>query len=495
MGGRLKGSVFKFKPFSRKQKKVLTWWLPESGVSNADGVIADGAIRSGKTVCMALSFVMWSMDTFNEQNFGLCGKTVGSFRRNVLSVLKQMLNSRGYTFKDKRSENLFIISRGAVTNYYYIFGGKDESSQDLIQGITLAGVLFDEVALMPESFVNQAMGRCSVDGSKYWFNCNPEGPEHWFKKGFIDGAADKRLLYLHFRMSDNLSLSAEVLRRYASYWTGVFYRRYILGEWCMAEGLVYSEFDPEKNVVDGLPEAFQQFGTWYMSIDYGTLNPFSCGLWCVYKGHAIRVREYYYSGRESGHQLTDEEYYSEVEKLAGNLPIMHIVIDPSAASFIATIRRHGRFSVRKARNEVIPGISLTATMLKYGIVKISRNCGDALREFGLYRWDEDSTEDRVIKDNDHCLTGDTLVDTLTGQKPIKTLVGKVGLVWSYNGKKKVLRPYYGVRKTRINQPVLKITLENGKQVKCTPDHRILTESGWVRAKYLDKSSKILDIMD
>ena len=178
MAGRVKPAPFRFKPFSKKQKKILTWWLPESGVSDAEGIIADGAIRSGKTVCMALAFVQWSMDTFDGQNFGMCGKTVGSFRRNVLSVLKQMLTSRGYEHLDKRSENLLVITHDGKTNCYYIFGGKDEGSQDLIQGITLAGLLLDEVALMPESFVNQATARCSVDGSKFWCNCNPAGPEH-----------------------------------------------------------------------------------------------------------------------------------------------------------------------------------------------------------------------------------------------------------------------------------------------------------------------------
>ena len=163
-----KQTVFKFKPFSKKQKQVLTWWCPASSVKDKDGIIADGAIRSGKTVCMSLSFVMWAMNSFNGQNFGMCGKTIGSFRRNVLFWLKLMLKSRGYQTKDHRADNLLEVSRGNVTNYFYVFGGKDERSQDLIQGITLAGVFFDEVALMPESFVNQATGRCSVEGSKFW---------------------------------------------------------------------------------------------------------------------------------------------------------------------------------------------------------------------------------------------------------------------------------------------------------------------------------------
>jgi PBSX family phage terminase large subunit len=141
---------------------------------------------------MSLAFVQWSMHSFNGQNFGMCGKTVGSFRRNVLSVLKQMLPARGYTIRDRRTDNLVVISRGSIENYYYIFGGKDEGSQDLVQGITLAGILLDEIALMPESFVNQATGRCSVDGSKFWCNCNPAGPEHWFKKQWIDEQKKRR---------------------------------------------------------------------------------------------------------------------------------------------------------------------------------------------------------------------------------------------------------------------------------------------------------------
>lgn len=220
----LKLAGFRFKPFSRKQKQVLTWWLPESGVAHMEGIIGDGAIRSGKTVCMALAFVQWSMESFNGQNFGMAGKTVGSFRRNVLSVLKQMLMSRGYECADRRSDNLVVITRGDVTNYYYIFGGKDEGSQDLIQGITLAGLLLDEVALMPESFVNQATGRCSVEGSKFWFNCNPAGPEHWFKKQWIDKVKEKKMLYLHFTMEQLLETSLEQVEQLMTQTAEVGYR-------------------------------------------------------------------------------------------------------------------------------------------------------------------------------------------------------------------------------------------------------------------------------
>lgn len=242
--------LFHFQPFSKKQRKILNWWCPESPVKDYDGIIADGAIRSGKTVSMSLSFAIWAMDTFNGQNFAMCGKTIGSFRRNVLFWLKLMLQSRGYSITDHRADNLVVVRRNGKENYFYIFGGKDERSQDLIQGITLAGVFFDEVALMPESFVNQATGRCSVTGSKFFFNCNPDGPYHWFKVNWIDKATEKKLLYLHFTMDDNLSLSEEIKARYRSMYIGVFFKRYILGLWAAAEGIIYDMFDESRHVRD-----------------------------------------------------------------------------------------------------------------------------------------------------------------------------------------------------------------------------------------------------
>ena len=263
--------LFKFKPFSQKQRKVLNWWCNTSPVKDYDGIIADGAIRSGKTLSMSLSFVLWAMTSFQAQNFAMCGKTIGSFRRNVLFWLKLMLKSRGYRVTDHRADNLVVVSRGITENNFYIFGGKDEGSQDLIQGITLAGVFFDEVVLMPESFVNQATGRCSVEGSKFWFNCNPDGPYHWFKVNWIDRSAGylgkektrelrdkgeqvKRLLYLHFTMDDNLSLSEAIKKRYRKMYFGVFYKRYIMGLWSMAEGIVYDMFSEERHTFTDPPE-------------------------------------------------------------------------------------------------------------------------------------------------------------------------------------------------------------------------------------------------
>lgn len=238
----MKKSYFKWGAISKRQAKVLTWWKKGSRYASYNGIIADGAIRSGKTVSMAFSFVLWAMTTYDHNNFGMCGKTIASLRRNVLGTLKNQLRARGYTATERRADNLLVVTKGNRVNMFYIFGGKDESSQDLIQGITLAGVLFDEVALMPESFVNQATARCSVEGAKLWFNCNPSSVTHWFYQGWVLKCGKRKLLYLHFTMEDNLTLSEETKARYRSQYSGVFYRRYILGLWCVAEGLIYLQF-------------------------------------------------------------------------------------------------------------------------------------------------------------------------------------------------------------------------------------------------------------
>lgn len=425
---RQKGRTFHFSPFSRKQKQVLTWWCKDSPVHDKDGIIADGAIRSGKTVSMSLSFAMWAMSTFNGQNFAMCGKTIGSFRRNVLFWLKLMLKSRGYSVIDRRADNLIIIRKGDTENYFYIFGGKDERSQDLIQGITLAGVFFDEVALMPESFVNQATGRCSVEGSKFWFNCNPDGPYHWFKVNWIDKSTGylgkerveqirkkaaeegkdpglKEILYLHFTMDDNLSLSEEIKARYRSMYIGVFFKRYILGLWAAAEGVIYDMFDPEKHVKN-IKEFFQILvnGNRYVSCDYGTQNATVFLLWNKgIDGKWYCIREYYYSGRDKGKQKTDAEYADDLKKWLDGTRIKAMIVDPSAASFIVELRKRG-YKVIKANNDVLDGIRLVGMLLNLEMLIFSSSCTETIKEFASYIWDEKAAEhgeDKPVKQHDH----------------------------------------------------------------------------------------------
>lgn len=416
--------IFKFQPFSKKQKQVLTWWLPTSPVKDRDGIIADGAIRSGKTVSMSLSYVMWAMTTFSGQNFGMCGKTIGSFRRNVLFWLKLMLKSRGYGVVDHRSDNLIVVSKNGIENYFYIFGGKDERSQDLIQGITLAGCFFDEVALMPESFVNQATGRCSVDGSKFWFNCNPDGPYHWFKVNWIDKSVDflgkkkaeelkkknivlKNLLYIHFTMDDNLSLSEKVKERYRSMYTGVFYKRYIRGLWAVAEGIIYDMFSEEKHVQNILQffRSLTNSGR-YVSVDYGTQNATVFLLWNKgIDGKWYCIREYYYSGREKEEQKTDDQYIEDFKRFLDGTEIKAVIVDPSAASFIAALRKAG-FSVIKAKNDVEDGIRVVGMLLNQGKIVFSESCINTRKEFASYAWDKKAAErgeDKPIKTMDHAM--------------------------------------------------------------------------------------------
>jgi len=381
----------------------MTWWN-RAPLKSFDGILCDGAVRSGKTVCMAVGFFLWSMHRFHGQSFGICGKSIGALRRNIVVHLRSWLGGV-VSVSEYRGENKLIV-RGANghVNTFYLFGGQDERAYMQIQGITLAGVFLDEVALMPRSFVEQAVARCSVSGSRLWFNCNPAGPEHWFYREWVTQAGKKNMLHLHFTMEDNPALDVQVRRRYESLYTGVFYRRYILGQWCRAQGLVYA-FDPERHVTTlaSFAGGSVQRAEFYISVDYGTMNPFSAGLWMVLDGRALRLREFYYNGRAAQRQYTDEEYYDALEKLAGDLPVRQVIVDPSAASFIAVIRRHGRFSVRKAKNAVLPGIRLTASLLQGGALRFTDQCADTIREFGLYRWAEDEQTDTPVKEDDHAM--------------------------------------------------------------------------------------------
>ncbi len=397
---------FKFQPFSKKQRQVLNWWTSKSPVKDAEGIIADGAIRSGKTVSMALSFVMWAMKSFDGYNFAMCGKTVGSFRRNVWSVLRLMLISRGYKYTDHKTDNFVEIIWHGKINYFYIFGGRDESSQDLIQGMTLAGIFFDEVALMPESFVNQGTGRCSVEGSKYWFNCNPDGPKHWFKVNWIDKIKEKNLLYLHFTMDDNLSLSERIKQRYRSMYVGVFFLRYIKGLWKMAEGAIFDMWSEEENEIEegDLPISLQNYRR-YISIDYGTTNPMVF-LDIYDDGDTIWIpREYYYDSKEKQAQKTDKQYADDLVEFIKEGPYpTYVILDPSAASFKAELRSKG-IRVKDADNEVSDGIRMTSTMIAQRKIKmVVSKCRRTIGDITSYIWDAKAAErgeEKPVKTNDH----------------------------------------------------------------------------------------------
>ncbi|MGN0531729.1 MAG: PBSX family phage terminase large subunit [Eubacterium sp.] len=387
-----------FSAFSPKQMTALTWWCRTSPYANRNGLICDGAVRSGKTLCMSLSFVSWAFYNFGDTSFALCGKTITSLRRNVVTPMVPILTGLGFSVSERISRNYLEIKKGNVKNRFYLFGGRDESSASLIQGMTLGGVLFDEVALMPRSFVEQALARCSLDGSRFWFNCNPEHPFHWFYNEWIKKADEKGMLYLHFTMNDNPSLSAEIKARYKNLYSGAFYQRFIEGKWVAADGLVYPMFDGARHI-----RSSGDYTQYYLSCDYGTVNPFSLGLWGKSGDKWYRIDEYYHSSRDRGVQLTDEEYYAQLKHLAGDRVITALIIDPSAASFIETVRRHGEYRVIKADNDVLKGINRVCQALKDEEFYISPCCTDAIREFSVYRWDNDIKRDAPKKENDHAM--------------------------------------------------------------------------------------------
>ena len=381
--------------FSPKQRQVLTWW--QTGRWQA--LICDGAVRSGKTFCMGLSFFLWAQHDFNGRQFALCGKTVGALRRNLLTELVPCLRRIGMEVRENRSANTLTVVYAGHRNQFLLFGGKDASSAALIQGSTLAGLLLDETALMPRAFVEQAVARCSVRGSQLWFNCNPEGSEHWFYKEWIEKAESRGALRLHFTMEDNPGLPPEIRQRYERLYTGVFYRRFVLGEWAAAQGLVYDFFDPDKDAAE-VPDG--PFSAWRVSVDYGTVNPLSMGLWGEKNGVWYRVEEVYYDSRREGRQKTDAEYAEMLEQLVAGRDIQRVIVDPSAASFIETLRRKG-WQVMKADNDVADGIRVTADLLRQRRIVLCRPCRDCLREMALYCWDERSGRDAPRKEHDHAM--------------------------------------------------------------------------------------------
>jgi PBSX family phage terminase large subunit len=390
---------FKFQPFSLKQKKLLFFWEKGSPYDDRDIVIADGAIRSGKTIAMICSFIRWSLKHFNGENFILAGKTIGALKKNVIGPLQQILTAWNLKYEYNRSENFIIIG----DNTYYMYDASNEASQDKLQGLTAAGALGDEVALFPQNFVDQMIGRCSLDGAKIFLNCNPGSPYHFIKTEFIDKFKEKNILYMHFDMDDNLSLSEKVKARFRRMFSGVFYKRYILGLWVQAEGIIYDMFDEIKHKVQTIQRAYKEF---YVSCDYGTQNATVFLLWGNYLGKWYLVDEYYYSGRDKGKQKSDPQYYDDLVDFVGDRKIKAIVIDPSAASFIALIRQKGKFHVRKAKNDVLEGIRNVASALNDSLLQFNDCCVSTFKEFFSYVWDEKALqrgEDKPLKVMDHAM--------------------------------------------------------------------------------------------
>ena len=351
------------KRFSAKQKTAMTWWTSPK-YRSFDALICDGAVRSGKTLSMGVGFFLWAMRCFDGQQFALCGKTIVSLRRNVLHEILPWLGGLGFRCEEKRSENLLVVRCGGRENCFYLFGGRDEGSAGL------------------------------------WFNCNPEGPQHWFYREWILRAQERGALYLHFTMEDNPSLSPRIRARYEKAYSGTFYRRFILGEWTAAKGLIYDFFTPEE-YCRSVPE--QPWERVRISIDYGTVNPMSFGMWALKDGVWYRVKEYYYDARKEGRQKTDAEYLEDLKHFAAGQTVEKVIVDPSAASFIEAVKRAG-FAVSRADNNVADGLRVTADLLKQGKIVICGTCESCLKEIAQYCWEDGGAgRDQPKKEKDHAM--------------------------------------------------------------------------------------------
>ncbi|MBQ7039072.1 MAG: PBSX family phage terminase large subunit [Clostridia bacterium] len=375
--------------YTKKQKEALRLWQ-KGGLKRIN--IFSGAVRSGKTVASVILFALFVASSPKGSRFLMGGRTLKSLERNVLDIMKDMFGVHFSFSTSKKEAELF-------GRKIYLEGVSDKSAESKIRGLTLFGAYLDELTLLPENFFSMLLSRLSDKGAKLIATTNPDSPNHWLYKNYLT-RDELDINDIKFSLEDNTFLDEKYIEALKKEYTGVFYKRFIEGKWVVAEGLVYPMFSKEKHVLN---KEIPQEGQFYISVDYGSVNPCSMGLWYVSGCSAHRVREFYHDSKKTHTVMTDAEYYEALESLAGTYPIQYVVVDPSATSFIEVIRRNGRFSVKKADNDVLAGIRRTALVLSEGRLTFSPSCRDILREFSEYAFDDTANTDKVIKESDHAM--------------------------------------------------------------------------------------------
>ena len=385
--------------YTPKQRELLRLWQTNK-LKRIN--LLSGSVRSGKTWISLVLWAFWVATMPKEKNYLMTAKSLTTLKRNVLDLLTELVGEKNFTFSIAQKQALLFGRK------IYLEGANDARAESKIRGMTLQGAYCDELTLYGENFFTMMLSRLSEPNAKLFATTNPDTPMHWLNKKYIERGHELNMLLMTFLIDDNTFLDPNYVEELKKEYVGVFYDRFIRGLWVVAEGLVYPRFSKADNVTEDIPES----GTYYISIDYGTLNPFSAGLWCVSDGKAVRIKEYYHSGRDTKKQLADEEYHEELEKLVQytdsegvlqEYEIDRVVIDPSAASFIACMRRHGKFRVKHAVNTVVDGIRNVTSMLNSKRLFIHSSCKDSIKEFKLYSWDDKAHEDKVIKENDHAM--------------------------------------------------------------------------------------------
>lgn len=356
-----------------------------------------GAVRSGKTIA---SLVRWLeyVRTAPPGDLLMLGKTERTLKRNILDPIEAIVGPRRFRYNRGTGEVSLFGRR------IYVGGANDERAEAKIRGLTVAGAYGDELTLWPESVFKQLLARLSVRGAKLFGTTNPDGPFHWLKKDFLDRAAALEIAAFHFRLEDNANLPPEYVAALKREYTGLWYRRFILGRWVAAEGAVYDMLDLDAHVVDTLPELRRH----WVAIDYGTTNP---TVWAVLSegadGRYYVHHEWRWDSHQKGRQKTDSEYSEAFRDWQAEYSYAPeaVIYDPSAASFGAQLRHDGVRRVRTADNEVLDGIRDVASLLSTDRLRFHGPTTQAgLEEMTGYTWDakaQQRGEDKPLKVADH----------------------------------------------------------------------------------------------
>jgi PBSX family phage terminase large subunit len=372
--------------------------------------LAEGAIRSGKTASGLLRWLMYLADPKMPRGGDLVvtAKTYDTAVRNIFNPLRDpalfgpLAKATSYTRGAPTATILGVPVEVITFN--------DERAEARLRGMTCRGAYVDEWSLMPRSFHEQLLGRCSVDGSQVFGNTNPDNPRHWLMtEGIAEARPGGRLAgdwyVLKFMLDDNPVLSEKVKARYRRQYTGLYYRRNILGEWTKAEGVIYDMWDPARHVVKTLPGITRWVA---LGVDYGTVNPFAGLLLGVgVDGRLYLAREWRWDSKKEQRSLTDAEYSARLRAWLDQLGVRPdwICVDPSAASFTTQLFRDGA-TPTPADNAVADGIRLVASLLAEGLLLVHESCAGWIAEIGGYVWDEKAAllgEDRPVKVDDHSM--------------------------------------------------------------------------------------------
>lgn len=417
---RKKPATFEFKPFSDQQKRLIHWWRPGLQSAANDFVIADGSIRSGKTIACVIGFLIWSQEFFAGESFILAGKTMGALKKNVIKPMLQILEAWGWPYEYIRSGSDAHIEIG--TNTYYLYGANTEASQDAMQGLTAAGAYADESALFPRSFVDQMIGRCSVTGAKIWMNCNPEGPHHYIREEFLLKAKEKRVYHLHFTMADNLTLSPSVIQRYERAWPhgSVFYKRFILGQWVAADGLIYQQFaDHVQDYLiadDWLIE--NQISYAVIGVDFGgTKSAHSFTLTGFTQGYrqVIALDEFYCKKRLNPKQLQDA-FVDFVRRAQARFKVYEAYCDSAEPTLIAGLesacmQAHVAIDIKNAvKGPINDRIAFYNSLIAQHRWKVMERCVHIIEAFEQAVYDE-KKKNMDIRLDDGLMNVDSLDST------------------------------------------------------------------------------------